>query len=167
MPCYVCKAQNNRRTVLRTHRGKQQKLGFVGAKLLQRPARRRGFSELDVIFKWAEIVPAYAEYSRPIKLGFGVLSVETSGASVSYNMEMQGEALVSRINQFFGYGAVQKIRFINTGFRPNKEQVKPKLVADSNAKERAKERCLTVDDESMRPFYESLAALVEMENRAK
>jgi len=147
---------------------KSKQIGFLGRRFLRKPARIRGFSESEVLIRWPEILPAYAAYSRPKSLNrSGVLEIVTNSASAANNMQMQGQALIDRINQFFGYGAVKKLRFVVTGFLPKLEEPIKRLEADEKAEDWAVERCKDVQDTELRERLEKLGALIEMENRQK
>jgi hypothetical protein len=82
-------------------------------------ARKRGFSAVEIVTRWAEIVgPALAADSMPEQLTFprgaragGTLQVVASGA-VSLEIQHLAPAIVERINTYFGYAAVARIALI-------------------------------------------------------
>lgn len=141
-------------------------LSKITPKCLNRTASRRGFSELTVVTKWHEIVPAYSAYSRPVKLYNGILTIMASSSSAARNMDMQGQPLIDRINQYFGYGAVRKLKFVNRSFQIENREVEVQVICpDDMAKNTAKERCSDVRDEKVREALERLGSVFEMIKR--
>jgi len=86
--------------------------------------RKRGFAAVELVASWGEIVgPAYAETTQPDRLVWprraggterfdeGVLTVRcTPSAALRLSHEMP--AVVERINAFFGYRAVGRVRLL-------------------------------------------------------
>jgi hypothetical protein len=86
--------------------------------LLDPAARRRGLAEAKLLTEWPSIVgPALAGRCQPIRLGNGtdraggvlVLHVTGSAALELQHSEVQ---ILERINGFFGYPAVTRLRLI-------------------------------------------------------
>ena len=81
--------------------------------------RRRGFSAVEIVTTWAEIVgPALAGESAPERLSFahgarsgGTLHVRASG-SIALEMQHLAPIIVERINTCFGYAAVARIALV-------------------------------------------------------
>lgn len=86
---------------------------------------RRGFAETEVLLRWPEIVgAALAPLCRPVKVSYGrsrtlgaTLVVEAEGARAP-ELEMQAPRIVERVNAFYGYRAISKLRITQaTGIR--------------------------------------------------
>lgn len=81
--------------------------------------RRRGFSAVEIVTNWAEIVgPALAGESAPERLSFahgarsgGTLHVRASG-SIALEMQHLTPIIVERINTCFGYAAVARLALV-------------------------------------------------------
>ena len=79
--------------------------------------RRFGFVQSSVVSRWREIVGAtYADVSVPEAIRFprgeragGTLELVVTGAFAPQLQAVQGE-IIERVNRFFGYAAVAKIR---------------------------------------------------------
>ncbi len=88
-------------------------------KIAEPAVRKRGFSAVEIVTRWTEIVgPALARDSAPEQLAFprgaragGTLSIVASGA-VSLKLQHLEPVIVERINTFFGYAAVARIALI-------------------------------------------------------
>jgi hypothetical protein len=87
-------------------------------RLLDPAARRRGLAESRLLTDWPLVVgPQLAPRCQPVRLARtgdgagGVLTVHVGGASA---LEVQHSApqLIERINGFFGYPAVARLRLI-------------------------------------------------------
>jgi hypothetical protein len=78
--------------------------------------RRFGFVQSAIVSRWAEIVGArYAEVSAPESIRFpqgkksdGTLTLTVTGAHAPM-MQHIAPAIMERVNQFFGYGAVARV----------------------------------------------------------
>jgi hypothetical protein len=86
--------------------------------LLDPAARRRGLAEVRLLTDWSLVVgPQLSARCQPIRLTAardgtgGVLTIHVGGASA---LELQHSApqLIERINDFFGYPAVDRLRLI-------------------------------------------------------
>ena len=95
--------------------------GFKSASLLvpeltQKAFEKRGFSQSRLITKWDEVVgPALSQVSKPIKISFSksdldaTLTVEIEGA-YGPEIDMQKDIIKEKVNRFYGYTAVTKIK---------------------------------------------------------
>jgi len=105
--------------------------------------RRRGFSAVEIVTNWAEIVgPALAGESAPERLSFahgarsgGTLHVRASG-SIALEMQHLAPIIVERINTCFGYAAVARLALVQGPVRvlpadaPRRDPPPPPLDAD-------------------------------------
>ena len=144
-----------------------RQLGNFSTKLMRKAAARRGFAEAELLANWHRIVPSFADFSRPIKMWQGALTVAVNSSSAAMNMQMQMPMILSKVNQYLGYSAVHKITFTQAAFKLEKDESVVQIVADAGAKVRAKARCGEVSDEQIREALEGLGSLVEMENMNK
>jgi hypothetical protein len=91
-------------------------LAAVLPKVAEPALRKRGFSAVEIITNWREIVgPDLAEETFPDRLAFsrgarnqGTLHVTAPGA-VALEIQHLGPLIIERINTYFGYGAVSRI----------------------------------------------------------
>jgi len=102
------------------HRGYGPRaLAALLPKAAEPAARRRGFSAVEIVTRWTEIVgPALAAESMPEQLSFprgaragGTLGIVASG-SVSLEIQHLEPVILERINTYFGYAAVARIALI-------------------------------------------------------
>jgi hypothetical protein len=111
--------------------------------VLDPAARRRGLAEAKLLTEWPTIVgPALADRCQPIRLGNGtdraggvlVLHVAGSAALELQHSEVQ---ILERINGFFGYPAVTRLRLIQapprSRSRPTPRVDRPVSAADELA----------------------------------
>ncbi len=90
--------------------------------------RRFGFVQSSVVTRWPAIVgERYAEVSAPQAIRFpsgkrsgGTLDLTVSGAHATLMQHVAPE-IVERVNRFFGYAAVDKLKFIHGIIEPPKE----------------------------------------------
>ncbi len=91
-------------------------LGPITRKMLGKKA----FAEADVICNWRDIVGNdMADYSKPVRIDFkkgersnGVLIVEVAGGAFALEIQSKSKLLIDKVNSFFGYQAVEKIKIL-------------------------------------------------------
>ncbi len=103
----------------RRRKGSLRALTELTAKISGPVLRRHGFAQDQLIARWPEIAgPVLSSVSLPIKLSFppskkrgGTLTIQVEGP---YALQMQHiqDLLLERVNQFFGYRAVERIRLM-------------------------------------------------------
>jgi hypothetical protein len=89
--------------------------GRLGGRVL----RRHGFAQDKLVSQWPELVgPQFAEASLPVKLSFtpgakrgGTLTVRIEGP-LALHMQHVQDVILDRINRFFGYKAVERLRLV-------------------------------------------------------
>ncbi len=107
------KPQNPRR-----RRGFERAVTLVG-KELRTPAEKRGFAETKLLIHWAEIMGTdIAEMAVPVKVKFGrgfggTLVLLTTGSKAPL-LEMQREAIITRVNACYGYSAIKDVQVTQT-----------------------------------------------------
>lgn len=90
-------------------------------------ARRRGFAESAILSDWASIVgPVLAGRCQPVRVEFprgrhqgGTLHLHARGGA-ALELQHMAPQLAERINGFFGFAAVRRIRLVQTAPPPRK-----------------------------------------------
>ena len=97
--------------------------------LLDPAARRRGLAEARLLTEWPTIVgPGLAARCQPIRLGRstdrmgGLLVLHVAGAA-ALELQHSERQILERINGFFGYPAVSRLRLIQAP--PSRSSVRP------------------------------------------
>jgi hypothetical protein len=98
--------------------------------VLDKVAGRHGFAQADVLLRWAEIVgEALAPTCRPVRVSYrggrdgdrdrdqtlGATLVVQSNSARAPEVEHLAPRIIERVNQFYGYRAVARIRITQTG----------------------------------------------------
>jgi hypothetical protein len=121
--------------------GGLRRLPDLLSSLLDPAARRRGLAEAKLLTEWPTIVgPGLAARSQPIRLGRstertgGVLVLHVAGAA-ALELQHSERQILERINGFFGYPAVSRLRLIQappsrSGARPASPLDRPVSAAD-------------------------------------
>ncbi len=94
-----------------------QSAGATVRSAVDQMAGKKGFAETEVLLRWPEIVgAALASVCRPVKVHYGAsraigatLIVQTDSGRAP-EVEHQGPALVDRVNQFYGYRAISRLK---------------------------------------------------------
>lgn len=94
----------------------------------------RGFAGSDILEYWEDIVGAdLARGIAPQKLSFekdnrtrGTLVVKSAGGAFAMLFEHQKDRVIQRINAFFGYPAVSRIKIIQGALKLKSEPIKPR-----------------------------------------
>ena len=79
--------------------------------------RQRGFIYHTLFTKWPEIIgDDFSAFSRPVRMRFsrcndGAILTLRINSALGPEMQLQAENIRERINQFYGRGAVKKIKF--------------------------------------------------------
>ena len=92
--------------------------------VLEEVAGRHGFAQADVLLRWAEIAgEALAPTCRPVRVSYrgdrrfgATLVVQADGARAP-EVEHLAPSIIERINQFYGYRAVSRLRITQSGQR--------------------------------------------------
>ena len=85
------------------------------------PASKRGFAEMKLLARWAEIVgPEIAEMAQPVSLKYGgkqglggTLVVLSTGAQAPV-LQMREQDVIARVNACYGYRAVSRMHITQT-----------------------------------------------------
>lgn len=131
-----------------TYRGARPLADLVG-RVLAPACRRRGFATADLIAHWPDIVgPAYGETTAPDRLSWprrpvgvddddhepATLTVRCSGA-IALRLTHELPQVVERINMFFGYRAVGRIKVVQLPIPSVGRRARPRIAAVPPAKE--------------------------------
>jgi hypothetical protein len=140
----------------------------------------RGFAQSRVLTHWLEIVGAdIAAITRPVEVSYGrggmgaTLSILTTGAHAPM-IEMQKEAIRTKVNAVYGYNAIARVRITQTapiGFSEGQVefQAKPKSkpTLSPAVQQKAHETARTVTDQNLRRALEELGRNVLTKNQTK
>lgn len=151
--------------------------------VLDNVAGRHGFAQADVLLRWAEIVgEALAPTCRPVRVSYrggkdgdrglgATLIVQTTGARAP-EVEHLVPRIVERVNQFYGYRAVARIRITQTGAAPGLAEMQAAFAApaaDPTGGDTAHAAALTegVEDAGLRAALTRLGANVLARSRLR
>jgi hypothetical protein len=140
----------------------------------------RGFAQSRVLTHWLEIVGAdIAEITRPVEVSYGrdgmgaTLSILTTGAH-ALMIEMQKEAIRTKVNAVYGYNAIARVRITQTapvGFSDGQVEFrakpKSKPTVSPTVQQQAQETARTVTDQKLRRALEELGQNVLTKNQYK
>jgi hypothetical protein len=96
--------------------GGLRRLPELLGQVLDPAARRRGLAEARLLTDWRMILgPQLGERCQPVRLSGapGVLTIHVGGAS-ALELQHSEVQVVERINEFFGYPAVARLRLIQS-----------------------------------------------------
>lgn len=110
-------------------------------RLLDPAARRRGLAAAKLLTEWPAIVgPALAARCQPIRLGQGGVLVLHVAGTAALELQHSEPQVLERINGFFGYPAVARLRLIQAPLP--RRAARPAAPVDRSLSE-AEERQLT------------------------
>lgn len=154
------------------HAGEYARRPLTGA------AARHGFAETDVLTRWPEIAgEALAALCRPVKVSYrerrmgATLVVEVEGSRAP-EVEMSAPRILERVNAFYGYRAIGKLRVTQTagrglqGFAEGQAAFEGRASAGPSAEalRRAREMASDVHDPALRAALTRLSAYVLARN---
>lgn len=144
---------------------------------LDKVAGRYGFAQADVLLRWAEIAgEALAPTCRPVKVRYGsnrqlgaTLVVSAHGARAP-EVEHLAPRIIERVNQFYGYRAIARVRIVQTGAagfaEPPATFAGPELAPSAAETARASALTEGVADDGLRAALTRLGANVMARGRA-
>ena len=100
-------------------RGRFAPVGSNIPKLTDPVFRKRGFAGGEIIRRWGEIVgPELDRACQPVKLAYGkgatldgILTIRAAGGA-ALMIEHSSPQIIARINQFYGYRAVGRLKIV-------------------------------------------------------
>ncbi len=135
---------------------------------------QRGFAGTDVLSYWDDIVGEHlAKGIRPEKLTFekdnrtnGTLHVKSAGGAFAILFEHQKHKVIERINFFFGYPAVGKIKISQgkVSFKMPPPVAPKKFVTEQQINE-LKAKVASIEDETLRDMVYQLG-VTRLENKS-
>lgn len=146
--------------------------------VLDKVAGRHGFAEPDVLLRWGEIVgEALAPTCRPVRVSYGqrglgaTLVLRTDGARAP-EVEHLAPRIIERVNQFYGYRAVARIRITQSGQAPGFAEARAAFAAppsDPSGADADRAAALTegIEDNELRAALTRLGANVLARSRAR
>lgn len=158
----------------RRKRGFERAAGLLQARI-RKAGESRGFAVSRVLTHWDEIAGAeIAAMARPVKVGYApsgfgaTLTVLTTGAQAPF-LEMQKEALRSRVNACYGYNAVTRILITQTapqGFAEaraafaGRPAATPAAAPDPQVAARARGLSAGIRDDTLRSVLEDMGRTI-------
>lgn len=86
---------------------------------------KNGFTEVDLLANWYEIAGEMAEYTLPKHISYqknnrtnGILSIEVPSGAFALELQHREKFIVAKINAYFGYDAVAKIKILQNAEMP-------------------------------------------------
>lgn len=119
----------------------------------------RGFSGVDILEHWEDMIGTdLAKGARPEKLTFeknarthGTLLVKTAGGAFAMLFEHQRARVIERINTFFGYPAVSKIKIVQGALKLQAPiKARPQKVISSAEMNKLTQKVAAIEDETLR-----------------
>jgi hypothetical protein len=130
---------------------------------------RRGFAEGAVIGDWPSVVgTVLAQHTSPERIVFergarreGILHLRVDGGGHATEIQHFEPQIVERINSYFGYRAVARLKLIQGPLPPSKtvSPSKPHTLSTSEEKD-LEERLAGVDDDELKSALEGLGRAV-------
>lgn len=131
---------------------------------------QHGFTHGTIVTKWPEIVGEnMARHTQPEKIVFsrdgttgGTLHLKTDSGALATELQHREPQIVDRINTFFGYRAVVRIKLIQGPLpkhKTEKRAVPPRPLSESEARDLAG-TIATVDDPELKEALERLGESV-------
>lgn len=130
--------------------------------------RRRSGMNLDLIAGWAEIVgPNYADCTLPEKISWprrmsdadpfmpGTLVINCDGAKAIFLQHETGQ-LLERVNFFFGFEAVGRIKIVQKPIKRSKTASRPDMNLNDHEKQRLDHVLTAIEDPQLRKRVERL-----------
>ncbi len=150
------------------------RVGALLGGVLSPAARARGFAEASVLADWSTIVgTAIAARCEPISLSFaggrrqgGVLELR-AGGGVALELQHSAPQLLQRINEYFGFRAVGRLRVLQAptaGRRPPAPPA-PRPTLDAEEEALVAETTAPVQDEALRAALCALGREVRLRGR--
>ena len=127
---------------------------------LTRPlVRKRGFFQAEIILHWAEIVGRDLEqFTMPVKYnpprgenaGGGTLVIRVTGP-VAIELQHRMPQIIDRVNTYFGYRAVERIKMMQGDIsRPERKVKRPENVPEGPIRETSEVDIAKIEDPHLR-----------------
>jgi len=147
-------------------------LGMAAAAVVRPIIGRKGFVEADLLTRWETIAgPETAALSRPVRLakprdgGAPVLHLRVASSAFATLLKHQEPELCARINRYFGFDAVARIKVAPGTLPPPPAPAAPPPPKPPLSTEEAA-LVAGIDDADLRAALESLGRSIRAGNRA-
>ena len=148
-------------------------IGMCLPETIKHLIKKRGFSSGEIIKYWTEIVgKKLAKHSVPIKIknGFknregGILEIKVDGP-MALDFQLMEEQIVEKINSFYGFRAIHKIRILQDLVSSNsvtKKHKKPSL--SRKTEKHIQEKLANIENNTIKNALKSLASHIKNNNR--
>ncbi|MEL7469949.1 MAG: DciA family protein [Pseudomonadota bacterium] len=146
-------------------------------------AGQKGFAEADVILRWADIAgQKLSHVCRPVRIQYGqnrnlgaALVLECNSA-LAPEIEHQAPRIIERINQFYGYRAVSRVRIVQAspsaparaGFAEGQADFAGQdLTQSAQISRAAEDLARNVEDEGLRAALTTMGAHILARSKTK
>ena len=159
-----------------TRGGPPRALAQTVARITRPAFARRGFAKGDVVRRWPLIVGTYlAARSKPERIVFpkgkrddGTLVLRVGSVALAVELQHLEPLVIERVNGFFGYGAVARLRLIQgpvTAPAAMPDHLPAAL--DGLESARLEKRMAEVTDPDLRAALDALGHAVTIRNRGQ
>jgi len=132
-------------------------------KIVRPYAMKNGFHEVRIFSSWKNIIGSeFYSQVKPVKLKNKTLKVMVQNSTMAADIAFRSPIIIEKINQFFGYRAVEKITTVQRSFI-EQIQEKTKEKPDESCFVRAEARCSNVEDKEIKKALINLTAHLEQE----
>ncbi|MCP4354065.1 MAG: DUF721 domain-containing protein [Proteobacteria bacterium] len=132
-------------------------------KIIKPYALKNGFSEVRIFSCWKNIMGSESHSQvKPVKLKNKTLQVMVQNGTVATDIAFRSPIIIEKINQFFGYKAVEKITTVQRSFEYDIQE-EAKKIPDKACFVRAEARCSNVQDDKLKEALVKLTAHLEQE----
>lgn len=161
---------DNSESIRRSGRRGPHQLAADATGLLKHHLTARGFAQVEIVTRWAEIAGAkLAEHCFPYRLSPGGASGATltliADDRAALELQHQAPKLIDKINTYFGKAAVSKIKVVAGDIprpRANRAAKRPLSAEEEGA---LKSRLAAVEDPELRAALERLGRHALSESR--
>ena len=150
-----------------------QALGKSISKLIQVSFSKRGFVDGEILHRWPTIIgEMLAKASHPEKIiyskgrnGNGTLQLRVGNSGLALDIQHMEPMILDRINAYFGYRAISRIKIIQAPLPTQKEQpnYKPRVLTEAEKKS-LDQQLSTLGDPKLKNALKSLGESVTGRN---
>ena len=150
-----------------------QSIGISVEKIVKPIFGRRGFSKATIVTDWVEIVgPALARHTFPKQISYpggarsdGSLLLRIDNSALALELQHLEPQLREKINTYFGYRAIARIKVLQGPIPEMREDVKvPKRSLSQNEKAELIRRLELVSDTQLKEALSSLGSSIIRDN---
>jgi hypothetical protein len=152
----------------KARRGRLRALGAEVPRIAAPILGKRGLGEAQLIAEWASIIgPALAEHASPDRLSFtrgerrdGTLHLRVASAA-ALEIQHREPQIIERINAFFGYRAVARLRLVHAPPNTAARTAPPRpLPLAARERQMLDQRLTGIEDPELRAALEGLGAAI-------